>query len=75
VQGGEPCDRLAAREREVQVIDVEMNNVEFTGALKQLFQHHDAVRQPIDAMFVQPQGALAARHQGPWSPSHRWQKE
>jgi len=68
---------VAAREREVQVIDMEMNNVKFTGALKQLFQHHDVVCQLIDAIFVQPQGALAARHQvGFGSPSHRWwQKE
>src|SRR5207237_7924008 len=41
VQGGHLRKRSATRQREVKIVDMEMNNVELVEALKDLLQHHD----------------------------------
>jgi len=46
---------FAPRERKVQVINMEVNDVETMFPAEQLFQHYDVVSQLVDAALTQPQ--------------------
>lgn len=63
VQGGELRDRDAARQREVEIVDVEMKDVKFGGLLEGFFDQQDEVGDLVEAVFVQAQGAPAGGHQ------------
>src|SRR5205823_13626360 len=43
----------AARQREVQVINVVMNDVELVGAARHLLEQQDMMRQLIDASLIE----------------------
>ena len=55
MQGRDVGDRLAPRHREVQVVDVEMDDVEFVGPLEHLLEHHDMMGVAVYAVLVQAQ--------------------
>jgi hypothetical protein len=55
--------RLAPRQRKVDVVDVEVDRVEFVRSCKQLFEHHQVVRGLVDATPVESQRPPAGRHQ------------
>src|SRR5438552_1017542 len=50
VQGGHLRKRSATREREVKIVDMEMNNVELVEPLKDLFQHDDMMGKRVHAL-------------------------
>ena len=52
-----------AREREVQVVDVEVDDVELGARWRDLLEQQDVVRQRVDAARVEPQRPRRARHQ------------
>ena len=43
----------ASRQREVQVINVVMNDVELVGAVRYLLEQQDMMRQLIDASLIE----------------------
>src|SRR6266404_9797880 len=47
VQGGNVRKRSATRQREVKIIDMEMNNVELVEALKNLLQKNDMMSKGV----------------------------
>src|SRR6266480_1785118 len=57
VQGGHLRKGSATREREVKIVDMEMNDVELVEALKDLLQHDDMMRKGVYRL---------AQSQRPW---------
>jgi hypothetical protein len=56
-------NRLAARKREMQVIDMEMDDIKLVHMLKNLFHQHDVMRQLVRAMLIETQGTPTRGHQ------------
>src|SRR5215471_21465883 len=52
-----------SRERKMQVIDVEMDNVKGHGILEDLLELKKMICQPIHTSRIQPKRTLAGRHQ------------
>jgi hypothetical protein len=52
---------LPARERKVQVVDVEVDDVELGRARAHLVEHGHVPRQLVDALFVEPERARTGR--------------
>src|SRR2546425_80755 len=52
---------LAAAEREMRIVNVEMDDVELRSALEHMFEHQDLVRQLIYAVFIEAQRTAARR--------------
>src|ERR1041385_5854501 len=48
-------DWLSATQREVQIINMKMDDIELRSALKHMLKHQDLVGQLIHAVFVQSQ--------------------
>jgi hypothetical protein len=49
------CYLLTATHGKVQIVDVEMDDIEFWGLLEHTFKHDNVVRQVIDAVLVEAQ--------------------
>jgi hypothetical protein len=61
VQRGDMGVAGAARQRKMQVVDVEVQHVEIVRLLHNPFEHQDVMRELVDAMRVEPQRARARR--------------
>src|SRR6266496_1470315 len=59
VQGCDVRNPQESRDWKMQVIDVEMDHIEFARALRYLLQQHDVVRNLIHAAFIQSKRAAA----------------
>ena len=63
MQGRHVRHALTPAQREMQVIDVKMDDIEFRGALKDMLEHQYLIRHLVCAVLVQPQGAPARSDQ------------
>lgn len=63
VQGGEERDPAPAERRQVQPVDVRMNDVEVAGATRDRVDQHRAGRVRVDARAPETQGARPHRMQ------------
>src|SRR5882762_1141907 len=57
VQGGNVCKRSATRQREMEIVDMEMNDVELIESLKDLLQQDDMMGKGVHCL---------AQSQRPW---------
>jgi hypothetical protein len=60
VEGRQLRHRRSPRQRKVLVVHVKVDRVEFTGALRNVFQHQDVMRRLVDAVLVEPERTPAA---------------
>ena len=61
MQRGQRGAGVAARERQMEAVDVEMDHVEIVGALENLLEHHHVQRDGLGRARVEPYRALAHR--------------
>jgi hypothetical protein len=63
VKRGQRPPALGSKQRKVQIVGVEMQDVELVGALAHLVEHDHLVRNRIAHIRIEPQGASRAGHQ------------
>jgi hypothetical protein len=56
------CSRVSARQREMKIIGMKVNDVEPRRPLEYLFEHHVVMSKRVE-YIVQPQGTLARRYE------------
>src|SRR6188474_258259 len=62
MEGSDVGDAVPPTQREMEVVYVEVDEVEFGRALEDALQHDYLVGQVVNALFVEAQGGRAARH-------------
>src|ERR1700730_8629010 len=55
VKGGDMREASKPRKRKVQIVHVVVEDIEFFGALHDVFEHYEVMSELIDAAFVQTQ--------------------
>ena len=55
--------RKLVDDREMKNMNMKVKDVEFVGALADLLQHHDVMRERIMNLWIKPQADLGARHE------------
>jgi hypothetical protein len=63
VKGGDMREAGNLRKRKVQIVHVEMDDVEFFGALHYVFEHYVMMSELVDAAFVQAQRTWASGYE------------